>query len=106
MRRMNWRGAGGYWLVAVAACLLWAVCGPLAAAPVDAASAPAGPASGAPGAHMPQGAPASGPPEAGASTAAPPVPDMAERLRRCHAHPVRAVRDECLRQLRREAGPR
>lgn len=83
MGRVKWQGVGSYWLMAVAACLLWLVCGPLAAAPAG-ASAPA----------------------AGAASAASPTPSHAERLRRCREHPVRAVREECLRQLRRDTGPR
>lgn len=85
MVRMKWQGAGSHGRVAVAACLLWLVCGPLSAAPA-AASAPA--------------------PASGAASAASPAPSQAERLRRCQQHPVRAVREECLRQLRRDTGPR
>lgn len=83
MTRMKLNGVGSYGLMAVVACLLWLVCGPLSAAPA-AASAPA----------------------SGAASAAPPTPSQAERLRRCREHPVRAVREECLRQLRRDTGPR
>ena len=87
MGRWQAEGAWFYWLMALAACVLWLVCGPLSA----------------------EAAPASSPwpvpsPAASAASAGVPAPNYEERVRRCQAHPVRAVRDECLRQARKDFG--
>lgn len=66
----------------------------VAATKADAGAAPASAASAASG--------AAAMPPAGAGSGTLPAPGYEERLRRCQAHPVRAVRDECLRQLRRD----
>lgn len=71
--------------------------GVVAATKADAGAAPASTASAASAASG--AAPA---PPAGAGSGTLPAPGYEERLRRCQAHPVRAVRDECLRQLRRD----
>ncbi|WP_157039785.1 hypothetical protein [Aquincola tertiaricarbonis] len=52
---------------------------------------------GAPGGPRPSVA-------ASAASAATPAPSYEERVRRCQAHPVRAVREECLRQVRKDFG--
>ncbi|MEF7615675.1 hypothetical protein V4F39_17300 [Aquincola sp. MAHUQ-54] len=82
-------GTWPYWSACLLAVAVWLACGPLQAAPshgtgpVPAASAPARPASAASAAGDP----------------------WVQAQRRCAAHTVRAVREECLAQARRELGP-
>lgn len=76
-----------------------ALCGGAQAAAGAGATAPSA-ASAASAASAPSAAAA----PAGAGSAATPAPTYEERVRRCQAHPVRAVRDECLKQVRKDFG--